>query len=129
MPETSRRPATPPPPFIPWLILGALTAQIVANSASATCPRSLAHQRLKELLHWSDGTVGFLYLGNNRVARPIGFAFDGFEEIAFDRGRLAGNAFVASRKGAGKMQHVRTEGRERIVPPDQHPSGDVEGRR
>ncbi|MCH8242941.1 MAG: hypothetical protein IH897_10065 [Planctomycetes bacterium] len=28
------------------------------------------------------------------MARPIGFAFDGFEEIAFDRGRLAGNAFV-----------------------------------
>ncbi|MEE8155394.1 MAG: hypothetical protein V3T53_10625 [Phycisphaerales bacterium] len=77
-------------------------AQIVANSASATCPRSIVHQRLEELLHSSDGTVRLLYLGNSRVARPIGFAFDGFEEIAFDRGRLAGNAFVVPRKGAGQ---------------------------
>ena len=102
MPETSRRPATPPPPFVPWLILGALTAQIVANSASPTCPRSLAQQRLEELLHTSDGTVRLLHLGNSRVARPIGFAFDGFEEIAFDRGRLAGDAFVVPRRGAGQ---------------------------
>lgn len=103
MPETSRRPATPPSPLVSWLILGALTAQIVANSASASCPRSLAHQRLEELLHSSDGTVRLLYLGNSRVARLIGFAFDGFEEIAFDRDRLAGNAFVVPRKGAGIM--------------------------
>lgn len=103
MPETSRRPAaTPPLPFISWLILGALAAPIVANSASASCPRSLAHQRLEELLHSSDGTVRLLYLGNSRVARRIGFAFDGFEEIAFDRGRLAGNAFVVPRKWAGQ---------------------------
>ncbi len=80
MPETSRRPATLPLLFVYWLILGALIAQILANSASATCPRSLAHQRLEDLLHSSDGTVRFLYLGDSRVARQIGFAFDGFEE-------------------------------------------------
>ena len=102
VPKTSSSTRTLPRSVVLWLIVGALAAQLAINHASATCPKSLAHQRLNELLHSSDDTVRLLYLGNSRVARPIGFAYDGFEDIAFDRGRLAGNGFVVPRKGAGQ---------------------------
>lgn len=51
--------------------------------------------RIGELVNGGNSdTLRVLYLGNSRVARPTGFAFDGPEEDAFEQGRLAGNGFV-----------------------------------
>lgn len=49
----------------------------------------------------NDETLNVLYMGNSRVARPTGFAFDGLEESVFEQGRLAGNGFVVPFKGIG----------------------------
>lgn len=57
---------------------------------------------IEELLSGSDDTVRVLYMGNSRVSRSIGYAYDGIEEIAFEQGRLAGNGFVVPLKGIGQ---------------------------
>lgn len=49
---------------------------------------------LRGLIWGAPGTVRVLYMGNSKVARPHGYAFDGIEDIARDLGRLAGNGFV-----------------------------------
>lgn len=58
---------------------------------------------IDQLLHGgNEHTLKVLYFGNSRVARSIGYAFDGLEEVAFEEGRLAGNGFVVPRAGAGQ---------------------------
>lgn len=59
-------------------------------------------KRISELLNGSNRTINVLYLGNSRIARQIGFAFDGLENIAFEDDRLAGNGFVIPLKGVGQ---------------------------
>ncbi|GEM_PF-4954840 len=61
-------------------------------------------EKIKELLYGSENHINVLYMGNSRIARPIGFAFDGLENIAFENDRLAGNGFVIPLKGFGQSE-------------------------
>lgn len=61
-------------------------------------------KKISELLNGSAETLNVLYMGNSRIARPIGFAFDGLENIAFEEDRLAGNGFVIPLKGFGQSE-------------------------
>lgn len=75
----------------------------MVNNALGNPIGAAQDQTLRDLLSGDNKhTLRILYMGNSRVARPIGFAFDGVEEIAFDSNRLAGNGFVVPlRGGAG----------------------------
>lgn len=56
--------------------------------------------KVKWLLNGTVDTVKVLYLGNSRVMFRIGFDGDGIRDIIYERGRVAGEAFVIPRGGA-----------------------------
>lgn len=82
----------------------AIVFSVSASPAFEDLQEDNARRIVSELLHGGNAdTIRVLYLGNSRVARHTGYAYDGVEEIIFEQGRLAGNGFSVPLRQVGQL--------------------------